>query len=328
MTDNERILEVRDLRIEFKVRQGIARVLHGLNLFLREGETLGIVGESGCGKSITALAVMRLIPVPPGRIPSGQIFLGEEDLLRADGKRMRQVRGKEISMIFQEPMTSLNPVYSVGYQIAETVRFHEGLNSQAAMHRALEMLRAVEIPAPERRIREYPYQLSGGMRQRVMIAMALACNPKVLIADEPTTALDVTVQAQIFDLIQEVQKKTRTAILFITHNMAAIAEMANRVVVMYAGRKMEEGPVEKILAEPRHPYTKGLISCVPHLTMTPPLERPPLPEIQGIVPSALRLFEGCPFSPRCASASERCSAQIPPSFDLGPDHSAACWLLA
>jgi peptide/nickel transport system ATP-binding protein len=328
MTDNERILEVRDLRIEFKVRQGIARILHGLNLFLRKGETLGIVGESGCGKSITALAVMRLIPVPPGRIPSGQIFLGEEDLLRADGKRMRQVRGKEISMIFQEPMTSLNPVYSVGYQIAETVRFHEGLNSQAAMDRALEMLRAVEIPAPERRIREYPYQLSGGMRQRVMIAMALACNPKVLIADEPTTALDVTVQAQIFDLIQEVQKKTRTAILFITHNMAAIAEMANRVVVMYAGRKMEEGPVEKILAEPRHPYTKGLISCVPHLTMTPPLERPPLPEIQGIVPSALRLFEGCPFSPRCASASERCSAQIPPSFDLGPDHSAACWLLA
>jgi peptide/nickel transport system ATP-binding protein len=271
---------------------------------------------------------MRLIPVPPGRIPSGTVFLGGEDLLRADDKRMRQVRGKEISMIFQEPMTSLNPVYTVGYQIAETVRFHEGLDSQAAMNRALEMLRAVEIPAPEQRIREYPYQLSGGMRQRVMIAMALACNPKVLIADEPTTALDVTVQAQIFDLIKEVQKKTRTAILFITHNMAAIAEMANRVVVMYAGRKMEEGPVEKILVEPRHPYTKGLISCVPHLTMNPPLERPPLPEIQGIVPSALRLFEGCPFFPRCAFASERCSAEIPPSFDLGPDHSAACWLLA
>jgi peptide/nickel transport system ATP-binding protein len=328
MKENERILEVQDLRIEFKVRQGIARVLHGLNIFLRKGETLGIVGESGCGKSITALAVMRLIPVPPGHIPSGQIFLGKEDLLQLQDKRMRQIRGKEISMIFQEPMTSLNPVYTVGFQIAETVRFHEGLDSQAAMDRALDMLRAVEIPAPERRIREYPYQLSGGMRQRVMIAMALACKPKVLIADEPTTALDVTVQAQIFDLIKEVQKKSRTAILFITHNMAAIAEMANRVVVMYAGRKVEEGPVEKILVEPRHPYTKGLISCVPHLMMHPPSERPPLPEIRGIVPSALRLFDGCPFSPRCASAAERCTAEMPPAFDLGPDHSAACWLLA
>jgi peptide/nickel transport system ATP-binding protein len=328
MRENEKILEVQDLRIEFKVRQGIARVLHGLSIFLRKGETLGVVGESGCGKSITALGVMRLIPVPPGRISSGRILMGEEDLLQVEDKRMRQIRGKEISMIFQEPMTSLNPVYTVGFQIAETVRFHEGLESRAAMDRALEMLRAVEIPAPERRIREYPYQLSGGMRQRVMIAMALACNPKILIADEPTTALDVTVQAQIFDLIKEVQKKTRTAILFITHNMAAIAEMANRVVVMYAGRKVEEGPVGRILVEPRHPYTKGLISCVPHLKMPPPSERPPLPEIEGIVPSALRSFDGCPFFPRCASASERCTKEMPPAFDLGTDHRASCWLLA
>ncbi len=328
MKEGNAILEILDLGIEFKVRQGIARVLHGVNIFLRPGETLGIVGESGCGKSVTALAIMGLVPIPPGRISSGRILLNGENLLQMDEKRMQQIRGKEISMIFQEPMTSLNPVYTVGYQIAETVRFHEGLDSRTAMARALEMLRAVEIPVPERRIREHPYQLSGGMRQRVMIAMALACNPKVLIADEPTTALDVTVQAQIFDLIKAVQKKTRTAILFITHNMAAIAEMANRVVVMYAGRKVEEGPAEKILVEPRHPYTKGLISCVPHLTMNPPLDRPPLSEIKGIVPSALRLFDGCPFSPRCASSSARCSAEMPPAFDLGPDHNAACWLLA
>ena len=240
---------------------------------------------------------------------------------------MRAVRGKEISMIFQEPMTSLNPVFTVGRQIAETVRFHERLNLQAAMDRALEMLRAVDIPAPERRLREYPYQLSGGMRQRVMIAMALACNPKVLIADEPTTALDVTVQAQILDLIKDVQDRMGTAILFITHNMAAIAEMADRVVVMYAGLKVEEGPAEKILLHPRHPYTRGLIACVPHLLRNPPAGRTSLPEIPGIVPSSLRSAPGCPFAPRCASTVDRCASQMPPDVDLGSDHNAACWLL-
>ena len=214
MKNNKKTLEIQDLRIEFKVRQGIATVLHGLNLFLLKGETLGIVGESGCGKSITALAAMRLIATPPGRIASGRILLEEEDLLQVSDKRMRQIRGKEISMIFQEPMTSLNPVYTVGYQIAETVRVHEGLDARSAMNKAREMFRAVEIPDPDRRIGEYPYQLSGGMRQRAMIAMALACNPKVLIADEPTTALDVTVQAQILDLMKSVQQKTGTAILF------------------------------------------------------------------------------------------------------------------
>ena len=328
MKNNENTLQIQDLRIEFKVRQGIATVLHGLNLFVRKGETLGVVGESGCGKSITALAVMRLIPMPPGRITSGRVFLEGENLLQVSDKRMRQIRGKEISMIFQEPMTSLNPVYTVGYQIAETVRVHEGLDARTAMDRAREMLCAVEIPDPERRIREYPYQLSGGMRQRAMIAMALACNPKVLIADEPTTALDVTVQSQILDLMKSVQEKTGAGILFITHNMAAIAEMANRVVVMYAGRKVEEGPVDKILGEPRHPYTKGLISSVPHLMMPPPAKRPSLAEIPGIVPSALRRFDGCAFSPRCSYALRRCSVDSPPAFNLEQDHSAACWLLA
>ena len=326
MTDNERILEVQNLRVEFKIRQGIARVIHSLNISLHQGETLGIVGESGCGKSMTALAIMRLIPIPPGRISAGRILLMGEDLLQADERRMRHVRGKEISMIFQEPMTSLNPVYTVGYQVAETVRFHEGLHRKAAYGRALEMFRAVDIPAPERRVKEYPYQLSGGMRQRVMIAMALSCNPRVLIADEPTTALDVTVQAQIFDLLKDVQAKTLTAIIFITHNMAAIAEMADRVVVMYAGCKVEDGPVTKILLQPRHPYTKGLISCAPHLTMNPQEERPPLPEIAGMVPSSLLIRSGCPFAPRCTYATERCRIENPPDFEIAPDHSVACWL--
>jgi peptide/nickel transport system ATP-binding protein len=229
-------------------------------------------------------------------------------------------------MIFQEPMTSLNPVYTVGYQIAETAQFHEGLDRNAAYDRALEMFRAVDIPAPKRRLKEYPYQLSGGMRQRVMIAMALSCSPRVLIADEPTTALDVTVQAQIFDLLKEVQAKTRTAIIFITHNMAAIAEMADRVVVMYAGCKAEDGPVTKILLEPHHPYTRGLISCVPQMTMNPREERPPLPEIAGMVPSSLLIRSGCPFAPRCTDAMDKCRTETPPAFRIARDHSVACWL--
>lgn len=325
MKNDKKVLEIENLRIEFKVRQGIASVLHGLDLFLRRGETLGIVGESGCGKSITALAVMQLIPMPPGKITSGKVFLNQENLLLASERRMREVRGKEISMIFQEPMTSLNPVYTVGFQIAETVRVHEGVRPDVAMDRALEMLRAVEIPDPKRRLKQYPFQLSGGMRQRVMIAMALACNPKVLIADEPTTALDVTVQAQIFDLIRSIQEKTGTSVLFITHNMAAIAEMADRVAVMYAGRKVEEGSARTILLEPQHPYTRGLISSVPHLMIPPPSERPELSEIPGIVPSALKHFEGCPFSPRCKTSQKRCLEEMPPSFDLGQDHKVACW---
>ncbi|MCY4500299.1 MAG: ABC transporter ATP-binding protein, partial [Alphaproteobacteria bacterium] len=267
------LLEVEGLEVEFSTRNGVARVLDGIALSLQAGRTLGIVGESGCGKSMTALSIMRLVPVPPGRIGAGSVRLKGEDLLQVTEKRMREVRGKDISMIFQEPMTSLNPVYSIGDQIAETVRLHEGLGRRDSLDRAVEMLKAVHIPAAERRIREFPHQMSGGMRQRVMIAMALACQPSVLIADEPTTALDVTVQAQVFDLLKELQEKTGTAIILISHDMGVIAEMADRVMVMYAGRIVEEASTEEILDSPKHPYTQGLISCVPHMEEVPPPER-------------------------------------------------------
>jgi peptide/nickel transport system ATP-binding protein len=324
---SESLLEVEDLRVEFATRHGTARVLDGVSFQLERGETLGIVGESGCGKSMTALSIMGLVPSPPGRVTGGGIRLAGEELLRADEKRMREIRGNEISMIFQEPMSSLNPVYSVGDQIAETVRLHQGLGREAALARAQEMLRAVGIPAPEKRVREYPHQLSGGMRQRVMIAMALACNPSVLIADEPTTALDVTVQAQIFDLLDGLKRETRTAIILITHDMGAIAEMADRVVVMYAGRIVEQGSVDAILEQPRHPYTQGLIACVPHLDPEPTAERPPLTEIPGVVPPLTALGEGCAFAPRCDKAFEPCATRPPPGFQAGEGHRAACWLL-
>ena len=249
------LLELSDVEVEFRTRDGIARVLDRVGFSLSAGATLGIVGESGCGKSMTALTIMRLVPQPPGRIAGGTIRLDGEDLLAATEARMREIRGNEVSMVFQEPMTSLNPVFSVGDQIAETVRLHQGLSKRAALDRAVEMLAAVGIPVPERRVREYPHQLSGGMRQRVMIAIGLACGPRVLIADEPTTALDVTVQAQIFDLLVDLKERTGTSIILITHDMGAIAEMAERVVVMYAGRIVEEGPVDVILEDPLHPYT-------------------------------------------------------------------------
>ena len=257
------LLELRDVEVEFRTRDGIARVLDRVGFGLSAGSTLGIVGESGCGKSMTALTIMRLVPRPSGRIAGGSIRLDGENLLAASETRMREIRGNEISMVFQEPMTSLNPVFPVGDQIAETVRLHQGLGKRAALDRAVEMLAAVGIPVPERRVREYPHQLSGGMRQRVMIAIGLACGPRVLIADEPTTALDVTVQAQIFDLLIDLRERTGTSIILITHDMGAIAEMADRVVVMYAGRIVEEAPVDGILDDPLHPYTRGLITCVP-----------------------------------------------------------------
>ena len=327
MTAGAPLLSVSDLRVEFDTRDGVARVIDDLAFEIRAGETLGIVGESGCGKSMTALAIMRLVPEPPGRIAGGRVALDGEDLTAADIERMREIRGNDISMIFQEPMTSLNPVFTVGEQIAETVRLHEGLGRREAEARAVEMLRAVSIPAPETRVCEYPHQLSGGMRQRVMIAMALACRPKLLIADEPTTALDVTVQAQIFDLLRELQERTGTAIILITHDMGAIAEMADRVVVMYAGRKVEDGPVAEILSNPGHPYTQGLIACVPHLMADPPVERPPLMEIPGVVPAMTRLGAGCPFAPRCAQAMPRCAEAMPAQAAVAAAHHAACWLL-
>ncbi len=324
----EAVLLIEGLRVEFDTRDGPARAIDGLDFALGRGETLGIVGESGCGKSMTALAIMGLVPSPPGRIAGGRILFEGENLVEADERRMRQIRGNEISMIFQEPMTSLNPVFSVGDQIAETVQLHEGLSRKESLDRAIEMLRQVHIPAAERRVKEYPHQMSGGMRQRVMIAMALACRPKVLIADEPTTALDVTVQAQIFDLLRELQEQIDTSIIMITHDMGAIAEMASRVVVMYAGRKVEEGPVDDMLADPQHPYTKGLISCVPHLQAEPPPERSPLAEIPGVVPAITGLGRGgCPFAPRCSHAMTRCREEMPRPTAVREDRVALCWLL-
>ena len=323
----EPLLRIEDLRVEFDTRDGVATVIDGLDISLYPGEILGIVGESGCGKSMTALSIMRLVPMPPGRIAKGTILLDGEDLLQVSEKRMRNERGNAISMIFQEPMTSLNPVFSVGDQIAETILLHEGGSKRAAWQRAVEMLDAVGIPAPKVRAREYPHQMSGGMRQRVMIAMALACQPRVLIADEPTTALDVTVQAQIFDLLKDLQKKTGAVVVLITHDMGAIAEMAHRVVVMYAGRKVEDGPVDEILTNPKHPYTSGLIGCVPHLSPDPSEERLPLMDIPGVVPPMTRLGQGCPFAPRCSEALDKCRSEIPAQSVVGENHRVSCWLI-
>lgn len=328
MTEPETLLDVKNLCVEFDTRAGVARVLDGVDLKLRQGETLGIVGESGCGKSMTALSIMGLIPNPPGRIVDGEIAYRGEDLTKATKRRMRDLRGNQISMIFQEPMTSLNPVFSVGEQIAEALRIHQKLGKKAAWNGAIEMLKAVRIPAPEKRVSEFPHQLSGGMRQRVMIAIALACKPDVLIADEPTTALDVTVQAQIFDLLQDLQEDTGTAIILITHDIGAIAEFADWVAVMYAGRKIEEGPVEKILSNPQHPYTRGLIACVPHLDQENPDADTDLAEIPGMVPSILKLGKGCAFAPRCAHAMDRCRTEKPQSSQVEPGHMVCCHLQA
>jgi peptide/nickel transport system ATP-binding protein len=324
------LLKVEDLRVEFRTRRGNALVLNGVDFEMRAGETLCVVGESGCGKSMTALALLRLIPSPPGRISSGRVLFQGEDLVAASLERMREVRGNRISMIFQEPMTSLNPVLSVGDQISESLRLHAGLDANAARTRAIEMLQQVGIPAPAKRVDEYPHQLSGGMRQRVMIAMALACRPDILIADEPTTALDVTVQAQIFDLLRDLQHDKGTAILLITHDMGAVAEMADRVMVMYAGRVVEQGSVAQVLGQPGHPYTQGLIDCLPELGSSLNQDRAELTEISGVVPSIWELGSGCAFRERCAHAMPRCAVEVPPLFGLDGDaaHGAACWLHA
>ena len=327
------LLKVEDLRVEFNTRRGAALVLNGVDFSLHAGETLCVVGESGCGKSMTALALLRLIPSPPGRIRSGRVLFQGEDLLDATEARMREVRGNRISMIFQEPMTSLNPVFPVGDQIGESLRLHAGLDAKQARERAVQMLRHVGIPAPERRVDEYPHQLSGGMRQRVMIAMALACRPDILIADEPTTALDVTVQAQIFDLLRGLQRENGTAVMLITHDMGAVAEMADRVIVMYAGRVIEQGTCEEVLSNPQHPYTQGLIACLPALGSSQVPERAELVEIRGVVPSIWELGQGCAFRERCQYAMPRCASDVPPLMGSGggrhsdSSHGAACWLL-
>ena len=323
-TDMVPLLEVKGLGVEFQTRGGTAHVLEDIQLHIQRGETLGLVGESGCGKSITTLALMRLIPQPPGRITSGQILFDGQDLLQLPEAQMRRVRGNRISMIFQEPMTSLNPAYSVGDQITESVRLHQGLNAKDGLARAVEMLEAVGIPDALRRVHEYPHQFSGGMRQRVMIAMALACQPDVLIADEPTTALDVTVQAQIFDLIRDLRERSGTAVLLITHDMGAVAEMTDRVAVMYAGRMVEEGPTDVVLSNPCHPYTQGLIACAPG--RSPQSHGQPLQEIPGTVPSLLERQGGCTFADRCSQAQPRCRTTVPPSTWVQSGHRVMCWL--
>ena len=319
------VLRVENLCVDFSVKGRQVRILSDVGFALRRGETLGIIGESGCGKSMTALALLRMVPSPPGRISAGRVLLNGEDLVRVSEKRIRSIRGGEMSMIFQEPMTSLNPVYSIGNQIAETIRRHKGIGRAAAWNEAIDLLDMVHIPAPERRVREYPHQLSGGMRQRVMIAMALACEPTVLIADEPTTALDVTVQAQIFDLLKEVQDARGTCIVLITHDFGAVSEMADRVLVMYAGHKVEEGALDEISDDAHHPYTQGLLRSMPEIIDDPADTRVRLPEIPGSVPDLLRGLEGCPFAPRCEQAASRCR-ELPGYTRFGDHRSVKCWL--
>ncbi|MGI8526673.1 MAG: ABC transporter ATP-binding protein [Pseudolabrys sp.] len=322
------LLVVEGLKTYFDLRQGVVKAVDGVSFTLAPGETLAIVGESGCGKSVTALSLMRLVPDPPGRIAGGTVKLAGVDLLKLDDAAMRHARGKDIAMIFQEPMTSLNPVLTIGSQIAEVVLLHEPLNRQQGWEKAAEMLRLARIPEPEQRAKEYPHQLSGGMRQRAMIAMALACNPKVLIADEPTTALDVTIQAQILDIILDLQTKLGTAVLLITHDLGVVAETAQRVIVMYAGRKVEEAPVEELFVRPQHPYTHGLMASIPRLALMrgetgDATSR--LQEIPGMVPALSDLPSGCIFAPRCPHAEDRCRAVFPPFEEKQPNHWAACW---
>jgi peptide/nickel transport system ATP-binding protein len=320
------VLGVHDLRTVFFTGRGLIKAVDGVSFDLKSHEVLAIVGESGCGKSMTALSIMRLIPDPPGRIVGGRVMLGGRDLLQLGEREMRRVRGNDISMIFQEPMTSLNPVMTIGRQIGEAVRLHEDVSKSAAWEKAVDMLRLVKIPEPAQRAREYPHQLSGGMRQRAMIAMALACNPKVLIADEPTTALDVTIQAQILDLMLSMQQKLGTSIVLITHDLGVVAETAQRVVVMYAGKKVEEAPVEALFEEPLHPYTVGLMGSVPRLSLAGTSESAGrLQEIPGTVPSLVDLPAGCTFAPRCAFATDICRAEFPPYEEKRPGHFAACW---
>ena len=320
------LLSVENLTVTFKTRFGRIPVIDDVSFGIAPGEILGIVGESGCGKTMTSLAIMRLMP-EQGSVTGGTIRLSGEDLVLASEARMRGIRGSEISMIFQEPMTSLNPVFSVGEQIAEVLCAHQGLSKREAKQQAVRLLEAVKIPLPDRRVNDYPHQLSGGMRQRVMIAIALACKPKVLIADEPTTALDVTVQAHIFELLQELREQTGTSIILITHDMASVAEMAERVMVMYAGRKVEEGPVREVLTNPQHPYTQGLIACVPHLTETISPQRHDLLEIPGMVPPMQHFGRNaCLFAPRCKFVEEHCRNERPVDGERAHGHLAACWV--
>jgi peptide/nickel transport system ATP-binding protein len=320
------LLEIDGLKTHFFTRDGVVRAVDGVSFSVAPGETLAVVGESGCGKSVTSLSIMRLIASPPGRIVEGAIRFQGTNLLDLSEREMRDIRGNDISMIFQEPMTSLNPVLTIGRQITETLTLHQGLDRAAADARAIEMLRLVGIPDPAQRLTQYPHELSGGMRQRVMIAMALACDPKLLIADEPTTALDVTVQAQILDIMRQLKSKTGAAIILITHSLGVVAEMAQRVVVMYGGRKVEEAPVGALFATPRHPYTQALLGSVPRLgSSLAENDKDRLAEIPGVVPSLKEAIPGCIFAPRCAHATPRCREEYPPLEQKTAGHWVACW---
>jgi len=320
------LLDVQALKTYFYTFYGVARAVDDVSFQLAPGEVLGLVGESGCGKSVTAQSVLRLVPDPLGKIVHGRVLFDGRDLLAITMGEMRRIRGKRISMIFQEPMTSLNPVYTVGDQIGEMFSLHQGLSNKESLERAVDTLRKVQIPAPERRVHEYPHQLSGGMRQRVMIAIALACNPEILIADEPTTALDVTVQAQILDLMMQLRQDYGAAIIMITHDLGVIAETASRVVVMYAGKVAEEASTAAIFEDPKHPYTRGLLRSIPKLGERSRGREARLSEIPGIVPGLLDLPSGCPFHPRCPEVMSICPERMPDLFDLGGGHLARCWL--
>jgi len=324
---DETVLDVKNLQTVFFTASGLFRAVDDVSFHVRRGETLAIVGESGCGKSVSALSIMRLVPDPPGRIVGGSVTLEGIDLLGISEAEMRKIRGNRMSMIFQEPMTSLNPVMRIGDQITEVVRLHQDMTAKQAWTKAVEMLRLVRIPEPERRAHEYPHQLSGGMRQRAMIAMALACRPVLLIADEPTTALDVTIQAQILALIVDLQKTLGTGLILITHDLGVVAQTAQRVIVMYAGKKVEEATVEALFENPRHPYTRGLMASMPAVISLGAKEDVRLNEIPGMVPSLTNLPPGCAFAPRCQFAIDRCRTEYPPLQDFG-DHWAACWRAA
>ncbi|MEN3010788.1 MAG: ABC transporter ATP-binding protein [Candidatus Bipolaricaulaceae bacterium] len=324
------LLQVQDLKTYFYTEDGVVKAVDGVSFAIEPQQTLGVVGESGCGKSVTALSIMGLVPMPPGRIVGGHIYLHKDEnpldltTLPPKGKEYRAIRGKEIAMIFQEPMTSLNPVFTIGYQIMEAIMLHQKVSKKEARRKAIEMLRQVGIPEPEQRVDEYPHQLSGGMRQRAMIAMALSCNPSLLIADEPTTALDVTIQAQVLDLMRDLQRRFKMAIMFITHNLGVVAEMCQEVVVMYLGKVVEHALVRPLFHEPKHPYTQGLLNSIPSLAT----KKKRLEPIKGVVPDPLDAPPGCPFHPRCPHVLEICTKEMPPLQEVAPNHEAACWLYA
>lgn len=326
MNHHPHLLDVQRLKTYFYTFEGVAKAVDDVSFYLDKGETLGLVGESGCGKTVTALSVMRLIPEPPGKIVHGKILFDGVNLPDLTMRQMRAIRGKRISMIFQEPMASLNPVFTIGDQISEMFILHQRLGKKESWERAVEMLRVVQIPSPEKRVHEYPHQLSGGMQQRVMIAMALSCNPEILIADEPSTALDVTIQAQIIDLMMQLKKDFDAAIMLITHDLGVIAEIAQRIVVMYAGKVVEEGQILAIFEDPRHPYTRGLLKSIPKLGERSRYGRQRLKEIAGIVPSLYELPPGCSFYPRCPEAMAICQEKAPELTELGGGHRVRCWL--